>query len=103
MFDYQIIKEKFYRLAQDAENNVRKDKLKAPKAPPVYEGLHDISLARRDVYTFLATSHFANQQDFVAALKRLLDSPAQNSNAFDEQKYAEAYANYLKELIVEYQ
>ncbi len=103
MFDYQILKEKFYRLAQDAENNVRKVKLKAPKAPPVYEGLHDISLARLDVYSFLATSHFASKQDFIAALNRLLDSPAENNNAFDEQKYAEAYANYLKELIAEYQ
>ena len=103
MFDYQKIKESFYRLAQDAENNVRKDKLKSSKAPPVYEGLHDISLARRDVYTFLATSHYESKQDFIAALNRLIEKPAKNSNAFDERKYAEAYVNNLKELITEYQ
>lgn len=103
MFDYQKLKEKFHRLAQDAENNVRKDKLKVPKAPPVYEGLHDIGLARRDLYNFLATSHFENEQDFLDVLKRLFEKPPENSNAYDERKYAEAYAGILKELIAKYQ
>jgi hypothetical protein len=103
MWDYQILKEKFYRLTQDAENNVRKDKLKAPKAPPVYEGLHDISLARRDICMLLATSHYTSKQDFIEGLKKLLDSPAKNSNAFNDQKYAEARDSFLQSLITEYQ
>ncbi len=103
MWDYQIIKEKFYRIAQDAENNVRKDKLKVSKAPPVYKGLHDISLAKRDVYMLLATSHYSNKQDFIDALNQQLDSPTENKNAFDGQKYAEADNNYLRKLVAEYQ
>lgn len=63
----------------------------------------DISLARRDIYTFLATSHYESKQDFIAALNRLIENPAYNGNAFDEQKYAEAYAKNVKELIAEYQ
>lgn len=102
-FDYQRLKEEYYRLARDAENNVRKDKLKAPKAPPVYEMSHDLSLARRDIYTFLATSHFSSKQDFIDALNKMLDISKKNSNAFDEQRYAKAYANYLKDLIVKHQ
>jgi hypothetical protein len=103
MWDYQIIKEKFYRLAQDAENNVRKDKLKAPKAPPVYESFHDISLAKRDVYMLLATSHYSNKQDFIDALKQHLESSVKNSNAFDEKRYSDARGNYIRDLIAEYQ
>lgn len=103
MFDYQKLKDEFYRLARDAENNVRKDKLKAPKDPFVYEGLHDISLARRDLYSFLATSHFIGKQDFLHALNRLLKNPSKNNGAFDESKYTEAYTNCLRDLIDEHQ
>jgi hypothetical protein len=103
MWDYQTIKEKFYRLAQDAENNARKDKLKVSKAPPVYESLHDISLARRDVYALLAASHYQTKQDFIDALKNQLENPTDNSNAFDEKKYSEARADYIRNLIAEYQ
>ncbi len=102
MFDYQKLKDKFYHLAEDAENNVRKDKLKAQKAPPVYEGLHDINLAKRDLYNYLAISHFENKQDFISALNQLLERPAKTSNAFNEQKYAESYASYVKKLIDEH-
>jgi hypothetical protein len=52
---------------------------------------------------FFATSHYPNKQDFIAALKQQLNGTAENSNAFDEQKYAEACGNYLKDLITEYQ
>ena len=103
MFDYQKLKDKFYRLAQNAENNVLKDKLKAPKAPPVYEVSHDICLAQRDLYSFLATSHFTTKQEFLAALNRRLENSSKNSKAFDEQKYAEAYTDCLKRLIAEHQ
>ncbi len=103
MWDYQVIKEKFYRLAQDAENNVRKDKLKAQKVPLVYRDFHDISLARRDVYALLATSHYQTKQDFIDALKQHLENLAKNSNAFDEKRYSAARGNYIRDLIAEYQ
>lgn len=103
MWDYQIIKGKFFRLAQYAENNVRKDKLEAPKIPPVYESLHDISLAQHDVYAFLAMRHYPNKQDFINALKKQIELADTNSNAFDAQRYAKARDNYFRTLLAEYQ
>lgn len=103
MFDYFVLKEKFYRLSQDAEGNVRKDKLKAPIAPPVYEGLHDHSLARMDVFRYLTMSHYETKSDFLEALHQLIETPAQSTSAFDEKRYAESRKDVLQRLIEEYQ
>ena len=103
MWDYQIIKEKFYHIAQDAEHNVHSDKLKASKAPTVYKSLHDVSLAKRDVFMFFAMSHYSNKRDFVDAIKHQFETPNENNKAFDEQKYTEARGNFLVDLITQYQ
>ena len=101
MFDPEALKYKFYRIARDAENNARKDKLKAPKAPPVYEPLHDISLARYDLYSLLATSSFTAKHELVGILNKMLEGAVKSEKAFNEEKYSEAFTNMLKNLLTE--
>jgi hypothetical protein len=103
MWNYQILKEKFFGLANGARTNANDAKLKRSKAPEVFEGLHDVDLARHDVYMYLATSHYPTRQDFLDALNQLAVTLPSNTEAFDEQKYLETRKNIISGLIAEFQ